>query len=59
MPKQIQRSTPLDQLARQQSVSPVEDLDELAALWPADDDPDELLQWLLAERAARRPQSAS
>ena len=29
----------LEELAEQQEVSPVEDLDEISALWPEDDDP--------------------
>ena len=48
------RSPSLTQLAVQQGVSPVEDLDALGDLWPCDDDPEELLQHVLAERAARR-----
>ena len=48
------RSFSLEELAEQQGVSQVEDLDELSALWPVDDDPDEFLRHLLAERAARR-----
>ena len=47
-------SIPLDQLAACQGVSPADDLDEIGALWPADDDPDALLQFILAERAERR-----
>ncbi|MBE0616953.1 MAG: hypothetical protein IH608_03355 [Proteobacteria bacterium] len=47
-------TTPLADLARQQAVGPVQDLDELAALWPADDDPEALLRYVLAERAERR-----
>lgn len=30
---------PLEELAEQQGVSAVSDLDEISALWPADDDP--------------------
>jgi len=42
-------------LAEQQGVKPVDDLDELSGLWPdADDDPDELLDDILNERAQRR-----
>jgi hypothetical protein len=44
----------LEELAKLQSVSPVGNLDELAELWPADDNPDELLRYLLNERAERR-----
>jgi len=48
------RTLSLDELAEQQGVSAVPDLDEISALWPADDDPDELLQHVLHEREARR-----
>ncbi len=48
------QSLSLQELAELQAVSPVDDLDELAALWPGDDDPDNLLQYILAERAKRR-----
>jgi hypothetical protein len=47
-------SMTLDELAERQGVSTVDDLDELSALWPVDDDPDELLHHVLHERAARR-----
>ena len=47
-------SLSLDELAEQQGVSPVTDLDEISNLWPADDDPEEFLAHVLAERAARR-----
>ena len=47
-------SISLEDLAKQQQVSAVDDLDETADLWPTDDDPDELLLYLLAERAERR-----
>jgi hypothetical protein len=48
------RSMPLDELAEQQGVSAVSDLDEIADLWPADDDPDALMHYVLAERSERR-----
>jgi predicted DNA-binding antitoxin AbrB/MazE fold protein len=44
----------LDELAANQGVSPVGDLDEISDLWPADDDPDELLDHIRRERDARR-----
>jgi len=44
----------LEELAEQQGVSAADDLDEIVTLWPADDDPDELLRHLFAERAERR-----
>ena len=47
-------SIPLEELARQQNVRPLKDGSELTKLWPGDDDPDELLAFILAERAARR-----
>ena len=47
-------SISLDELIKQQGVSPVTDLDELGSLLPADADPDAFLEFLNAERAARR-----
>ena len=47
-------SLSLAELAEAQGVAPVEDLDGIADLWPADDNPDEVLAHVLAERAARR-----
>ena len=44
------KSISLKELAEQQGVSAADDLDEIAALWPADDDPDDLLRRLLGER---------
>jgi hypothetical protein len=44
----------LEELARQQGVSPADDLDKIAALWSVDDDHEELLRFILSERAARR-----
>ena len=48
------KSVPLEELAEQQGVSAVDDLDEITALWTAEDDPDELLRHLFAERGERR-----
>jgi predicted DNA-binding antitoxin AbrB/MazE fold protein len=48
------QSQSLDELAAQQGVSPVSNLDELSDLWPADDDPDALLEHIQGEREARR-----
>jgi hypothetical protein len=48
------QSLSLDELAERQGVGPATDLDELSALWPEDDDPDELVEHVLNERAARR-----
>ena len=47
-------SLSLTELAEAQGIAPAGDLEALAALWPSDDDPDELLEYLLADRAARR-----
>jgi len=47
-------SQSLEELVRQQGVSPVAKLEELEALWPADGDPDEFLTFILSERRARR-----
>lgn len=47
-------SLSLTALAEAQGVAPAEDLGSITALWPADDNPDELLAHVLAERADRR-----
>jgi hypothetical protein len=43
----------LGRLIAEQGVTSIDDLDQLAALWPADDDPDELMNFVLAERQGR------
>jgi hypothetical protein len=43
----------IDRLIAEQGVTPIDDLDQLAALWPADDDPDALMNFVLSERQAR------
>ena len=43
----------LSRLIAEQGITPIDDLDELAALWPADDDPDALMNYVLSERQAR------
>lgn len=43
----------LGRLIAEQGVSPIDDLDEVADLWPADDDPDALMNFVLSERLAR------
>lgn len=59
-PSRARESTPfwqsmsLDDLAQEQGVAAVFNLEEISDLWPADDDPDELLQYVLNEREARR-----
>lgn len=47
-------SVPLEELAEQQRVPAVDDLDEVVDLWPADDDSVDLPLYILAERAERR-----
>ena len=44
----------LARLIEQQQVAPIDDLDALSDLWPADDDPDQLMQYILDERKQRR-----
>ncbi len=43
----------LSRLIAEQGVRPIDDLDQLAALWPADDDPDALMNFVLAGRHTR------
>ena len=47
-------SVPLEELAEMQGVQPATDLDSIGALWPADDDPDRMLAYVLEERSSRR-----
>jgi hypothetical protein len=51
--KPVREHLTLEELAKQQAVEPVRNLDEIAALWPVDDDPDESLRFILDERKAR------
>jgi hypothetical protein len=44
----------LDELAEEQDFDVESDIDSIAALWPADDDPDDLLEFVLHERGERR-----
>ena len=44
----------IEELARAQGVQPVEDLEELAGLWPEGADPDDLDAFLARHRATRR-----
>jgi hypothetical protein len=53
-PRPSWESLSIEELAEQQGVKPVEDLQEIANLWPMDDDPDDLLRFILDERRARR-----
>ena len=48
------KSTPFEKLVKQQGVTPVHDLDEISALWPTDDDPDALLEYIFSTRAKKR-----
>lgn len=43
----------LSRLIAEQGVTPIDDLDQLAALSPADDDPDTLMNFVLSEQQAR------
>lgn len=47
-------SISLIELAVQQNVSPITDIDELSTLWPSDADPDDFLDFVLSERSKRR-----
>lgn len=47
-------SLSLEQLVELQGVQPTEDLDSISALWPVEDDPDEMLAHILHERSSRR-----
>jgi hypothetical protein len=44
----------LTRLIEQQQVSPANDLDEISDLWPGDDDPNLLMDYILNERFQRR-----
>jgi hypothetical protein len=44
----------LEELAELQGVQPAEDLDQISAFWPVDDDPDRMLAYILEERSTRR-----
>jgi hypothetical protein len=47
-------SLTLEELAELQGVQPADDVDQISALWPVDDDPDRMLAHILEERSARR-----
>lgn len=47
-------SQSLDELAAQQGISAVSDLAEFSALWPADDEAEDLLRHVVNERRLRR-----
>jgi len=52
-------SLSLEELAAQQGITPADDLEAISALWPTDDDPDELLAHIAQERQERRKLSES
>lgn len=51
------KSMTLEALAEQQGISENQNIDEIGELWPIDDDPEEILQHILADRQARRDSS--
>lgn len=48
------QSLSLEELIERQAVSPVDNLDEIASLWPEEHDPDLFLQHIMHERSHRR-----
>ena len=44
----------IEKLARQQQVKPADDLDAIGVLWPADDEPEKFMNFILGERQNRR-----
>ncbi len=52
------QSASLEKLAEGQGVAPVIEPEEIFALWPADDDPDDLLNFILRDRGGRRKLAA-
>ncbi|MEK6699189.1 MAG: hypothetical protein AABZ10_09130 [Nitrospirota bacterium] len=52
------QSVSLEELAEEQGVEPVSAPEEVFALWPAGDDPDDLLNFVLHDRGARRKPAA-
>ena len=53
-PASFWQTVPMEQLVAEQGVTPIKNLEEIDELWPVDDDPDALLEFILSERAARR-----
>ncbi|MBL8193420.1 MAG: hypothetical protein JNM06_06530 [Blastocatellia bacterium] len=51
---QFWKGNELEELIKQQGVKPINNLDEVASKWPADDDPELLLSFILEERALQR-----
>lgn len=52
------QSVSLEELAEEQGTGVVSDIDSIAALWPADDDPDALLDFVQHNRGERRRAAA-
>jgi len=52
------QSVSLKELADEQGAAVVSALDSIAALWPAEDDPDSLLEFIINERRERRRAAA-
>ena len=51
------RMSALDKLANEQNIKPlktIEDIERLSALWPGDEEPEELLNFILEDRKQRR-----
>lgn len=47
-------SLSLDELAKLQGIDIAQEPDVISSLWPADEDPDEMLNHIICERAYRR-----
>lgn len=47
-------SLSLEELAELQGIQPIKSLDQISAQWPIEDEPDDLLNYILTERAVRR-----
>jgi hypothetical protein len=56
--KSFWQSVSLEELAEEQGVMPVSTPEEVFALWPVDDDPDDLLNFVLHDRGTRRKLAA-
>jgi hypothetical protein len=54
----IWQSVSLEDLAQEQGAQVVSDIDSITALWPADDDPDALLDFVHRHRGERRKAEA-
>ncbi|MCK6533137.1 MAG: hypothetical protein L6Q84_09205 [Polyangiaceae bacterium] len=58
-PPPEQQARSLADLAAEQDVKPVQQLETVSALWPVDDDPDALDAFLAKHRSSRREASAA